>query len=134
MTPTDADLPDPLRALEGIEPPDQWALLCLLAGHDVILDEDERRAALRRAELLLATGGDPRRPLELWGRAVTSLAEDLDGAAAREQLAAGLRELAPGTVGMTRVADALRRLEQEADLAWQCFAMALLAEALGSDE
>ena len=33
---------------------------------------------MRRAELLLAAGGDPRRELELDGRAVTSVADDLD--------------------------------------------------------
>jgi hypothetical protein len=124
----------PLQALEGVDPPDQWVLLCLLASHGVTLDEHERRAAVRRSELLLAAGGDPRRPLELWGRAVTALAEDLDSVSAREQLATGLRELNPAAAGMPRVADALRHLEQEVDLAWQCFAMAVLAEELGSDE
>jgi hypothetical protein len=134
MTTRDANLPDPLEALEGVDPPDQWVLLCLLAGRDVTLDEQECRAALRRSELLLAAGGDPRRPLELWGRAVTALAEDLDSVSAREQLATGLRELNPAAVEMPSVADALRHLEQEGDLAWQCFAMALLADELGSEE
>ena len=65
-------------------------LLCFLAGRDVALDAHELGAALRRSELLLAAGGDPRRPLELHGRAVTALAEDLDEPERRAQLAAGL--------------------------------------------
>ncbi len=125
---------NPLETLEGVDPPDQWVLLCLLASHDVTLDEQERRAAIRRSELLLAAGGDPRRPLELWGRAVTALAEDLGTASAREQLASGLRTLGPAAAEFGRVASALQLLVQDADLAWQCYVMALLAEALGSDE
>ena len=65
-------------------------LLCFLAGRDVELEETELHAAIRRAELLLAAGGDPRRPLELYGRAVTALAADLDDPVSREQLAVGL--------------------------------------------
>ena len=44
--------------------------LAWLAGQDVELDPDEVKATLRRAELLLAAGGDPHRELELDGRAV----------------------------------------------------------------
>ena len=70
-----------VRAAERKAPEEQWVLLCFIAGQSVELDEAERNAALRRAELLLAAGGDPRRPLELYGRAVTALADDLDDAA-----------------------------------------------------
>jgi len=52
---------------------------CLLAGRGVTFDEHELHAALCRSELLLAAGGDPRRRLELFGRAVTALAEELAG-------------------------------------------------------
>ena len=62
----------------------------------------ELHAALRRAELLLAAGGDPRRPLELYGRAVTALAEDLDDPPLRAELAAGLEALAARDRGAAR--------------------------------
>ena len=52
--------------------------LAWLAGQDVELDPDEVKATVRRAELLLAAGGDPHRELELDGRAVTAVADDLD--------------------------------------------------------
>lgn len=134
MTDPEANLRESIRATEGADPPEQWVILCLLAGRTVTLDEHERKAALRRSELLLAAGGDPRRPLELWGRAVTALAEDLDGSAARAQLAAGLVMLTPSVEGLCGAADALHLLEHEGDLAWQCFAMALLAEELSGEE
>ncbi len=134
MTTPAVNLRDLIRATERAEPPEQWALLCFLAGRNVTLDEHERDAALRRSELLLAAGGDPRRPLELYGRAVTALAEDLDDPAARAQLAAGLDTLTPAIEGLRGAAEALRLLGRDGDLAWQCYAMALLAEELGGEE
>ena len=123
-----------IRAAERADPREQWTLLCFLAGRGVDLDEHELHAALRRAELLLAAGGDPHRPLELYGRAVTALAEDLDDPTLRAQLAAGLEALVPETVGLRGAGEALRLLGRDGDLAWQCFAMALLAEELAGDE
>ena len=134
MTTPAVNLRDLIRATERAEPPEQWALLCFRAGRNVTLDEHERAAAVRRSELLLAAGGDPRRPLELYGRAVTALAEDLDDPAARAQLAAGLDTLTPAIEGLRGAAEALRLLGRDGDLAWQCYAMALLAEELGGEE
>jgi hypothetical protein len=107
--------------------------LAFLAGGGVELDEDELRAAIRRSELLLATGGDPRRELELDGRAVTALAADLDAPAHRDELLAGLERLHGETEGLPAVEAALTRLRQEPGLAWRCYACALLAEALAGD-
>lgn len=125
---------DWIRASERADPHEQWALLCFLAGRGVSFDEQELKAALRRSELLLATGGDPRRPLELYGRAVTALAEDLDDPMARAQLAAGLDALTVEIEGLRGAAEALRVLGRDGDLAWQCYAMALLAEELAGEE
>ena len=123
-----------VRAAERAEPHEQWALLCFLAGRSVQIDAQELNAALRRAELLLAAGGDPHRPLELYGRAVTALAEDLDDPPARAQLAAGLLALNPAVDGLRGATEALGLLSRDADLAWQCFSMALLAEELAGEE
>ena len=122
--------------LEQLEPqPSDSLLLGLawLAGQEVELDPDERHATLRRAELLLAAGGDPRRELELDGRAVTAVADDLDDAASRAALTHRLEQLAREATGLPSVREALARLRAEPDLAWQCFAYALLAEALAGD-
>jgi len=123
---------DVLGRLDRAEPEEQWAALCFLAGRAVSLDPDELNAALRRAELLLATGGDPRRELELYGRATGAVAGDIDSGERRGQLAAGLAALEPEVEGLRGVSEALRLLLADADLAWQCYGAALLAEELGS--
>jgi hypothetical protein len=127
-------LRDWVRSTEHAPPEEQWVLLCFLAGRSVTLDEGELHAALRRSELLLATGGDPRRPLELYGRAVTALAEDLDGPRPRAALASGLEALQPEIDGLRGATEALRLLARDRDLAWQCYAMSLLAEHLADEE
>jgi hypothetical protein len=119
-----------IRASERSEPEEQWVVLCFLAGRQVEIDPDERNAAVRRAELLLASGGDPRRSLALFGRAVTAVAEDLDSPAARRRLADGLTALEPDVAGLRGASEALRLLRGDADLAWQAFAMSILADEL----
>ena len=106
------------------------ASLAYLAGTAVELEMDELHAALRRAELLLASGGNPRRELEPDGRAVSALADDLDGAAPRAQLRSSLERLAADADGLPGVAAALAGLLADDDLAWRTFACARLAEAL----
>ena len=123
-----------IRSLEQADPEERWQLLCFLAGRDVELDPEETNGALRRAELLLASGGDPRRQLDLYGRAVTAVARDLDTTERRRQLAAGLEALERETGELADASQALKLLLADADLAWQCFAAALLAEELGSDD
>jgi hypothetical protein len=90
------------------------------------------KAATRRAELLLATGGDPRRELDLDGRAVAAIAEDLDEPDARDRS----RTRSPGSPPTRRVGGGERRAGAAAaqpDLAWRSYAGALLAEAIGED-
>jgi len=99
----------------------------------VELDEEEVRATVRRAELLLATGGDPRRELELDDRAVSAVAADLDGEGARTQLEDALARLTADSEGLAAVSGGLARLRSQPDLAWQCFAYALLADAIAED-
>jgi hypothetical protein len=125
---------DWIRATEHAESHEQWALLCFLAGRSVAIEENELNAALRRSELLLAAGGDPHRPLELYGRAVSALARDLDDPSLRARLSTGLAELEPEVAGLRGATEALRLLGRDGDLAWQCYAMALLAEELAGEE
>jgi hypothetical protein len=132
---------DPLRkALLGIEGlleagerTEALSALAYVAGRRVELDVDALAAARRRAMLLLATGGDPHRALELDSRAVTALASDLDGPAERASLAEGFAELRGESEGLARVIAALELLAGDADLGWRAFACALLAEELGGE-
>lgn len=119
-----------LRRVEVAEPEERRILLCFLAGRSVTLDASDVKAALRRAELLLAAGGDPRRPLELHGRAVSALAEDLGEPARRTELCAGLASLDVDSESFPCTAETLATLRGDEDLSWLYFAMALLAEAL----
>jgi len=138
---------DWIRAAERAEPQEQWALLCFIAGREVALDERDLQAELGRAEcggiaarsgaeddeIKVVGGADGHR--EGWyGRAVTALALDLGSPTARDALAAGLSALAPEVEGLRGASEALRLLEADHDLAWQCFAMALLADALADED
>ena len=112
--------------------------LAWLAGRGVEHDPGELKAALRRAELLLAAGGDPRRELEPDGRAVSSLAEDLGTPEARDALEDGLQTLAAEAAiegeRMASVASALAQLRAQPDLAWRCYACAVLAEEMAGED
>jgi hypothetical protein len=124
---------DWVRSLERADPTEQWTMLCFLAGRSVAIDDDERNAAIRRAELLLAAGGDPHRPLDPFGRAATALADDLDAPERRAELRAGLWALRDQVAGLRGAREALQLLLSDDDLAWQTFATALLAEALAEE-
>jgi hypothetical protein len=124
------------QLLEQLEAAPADALLpalAWLAGQEVELDPGERHATLRRAELLLAAGGDPRRELELDGRAVTAVAADLDAPAARVALLRGLERLAGEAGGLPSIGAALDELRADPDLAWRSYAYTLLAEAITED-
>jgi hypothetical protein len=94
-----------------------------LAGRGVELDPDELRGALRRALLLLAAGGDPRREPEPDGRAATALAAELDRPERRAQLEKALAALR----------DSAESLLADPDLAWRTLACSLLAEDLAGE-
>lgn len=119
--------------LAGMDVEGRWVSLAFVAGRAVELDEDELAAALRRALLLRAAGGDPRRDVELNETAVTRLAEELDSPARREQLQVGIASVRE--LGNTRppVADAIVELLSSPELSWRCFAAARLAAELADD-
>jgi len=112
---------------EGAEP---TAALAWVAMQSVELDPGELSAARRRALLLLASGGDPRRDLEPDSRAVASLADDLDAPERRAGLEAAIAALRSEAEGLPTAASALDRLAADGELAWRWAACALLAEEL----
>ncbi len=121
---------DWVRSVERAEPTEQWVMLCFFAGRDVPVDDDELNGAIRRAELLLAAGGDPRRTLDPFGRAAESLADDLDAPDRRALLRAGLEALRADAAGLRGARESLALLLSDPDLAWRAYATSLLAEAL----
>ena len=124
---------DWVRALERAAPAEQWTMLCFFAGREVPVDDEELNAAVRRAELLLAAGGDPRRELDPFGRAATALADDLDAPERRAALHHALRGLVDEVAGLRGARESLSLLLGDPDLAWQAYATALLAEALADE-
>ena len=124
---------DWVRSVERAEPAEQWTMLCFFAGRQVTIGDDELNSAVRRSELLLAAGGDPRRRLDPFGRAATALADDLDTAERRAQLLSGLEALLPEVEGLRGAREALLLLLTDHDLAWKAYATSLLAEALAEE-
>jgi hypothetical protein len=132
---------DWLRGLEhslaadstGERLPEVVVVLASVAGAAVEIDPDDRRGATRRALLLLAAGGDPSRGLDLNGRAVSTLADELDDPVHRAAFDRGLAALVRDAVGLKHVSEALHELEAAPDLAWRAFACALLADALAEE-
>ena len=82
------------------------------------MTDDERHAAVRRALLVHAAGGDPHRDPALDDPGVLALARDLDTTERREAL-----------IGALPMA-----LRADPDRAWRAYACALLADELAEDE
>jgi hypothetical protein len=112
---------------EGGEP---TAALAWVAMQSVKLDPAELAAARRRALLLLASSGDPRRDLDPDSRAVASLAADLDRPERRAALDESIAALRAQAEGLPAVASSLDALEADGGLAWTWAACGLLAEEL----
>ena len=105
-------------------------VLASVAGASVVIADAERRAATRRALLLLAAGGDPARGLDLHGRAVSALADDLRDVDRQLALEAGVRNLRTLASGLPHVSEAVHALADAPEVAWRAFACSLLAEEL----
>jgi hypothetical protein len=103
-----------------------------VAGRDVPLAPDDAHAAGRRALLVLASGGDPSRGLDLQGPAVERLADELDAPERRAALQAGLEELRADAAGFPYVSEAVKALVDAPDTAWRAYAAAVLAEQLAT--
>ena len=106
-------------------------VLASIAGANVDIDPDEVHGAARRAVFLLAAGGDPERGLDLDGRAVTALAEELRTVDRQLALESGLHELRLQAQGLPHASEALHGLIHAPEVAWRAYAAGLLAEELG---
>ena len=130
-------LPELELSLAESEDPNALAttlvVLAAVAGDNVPLDEDEVHGACRRALLLLTAGGDPERGLDLNGRAVSALAEELRTVDRQLALEQGIADLRAQAKGLPHVSEAVHALADAPDVAWRAFACSLLAEELGED-
>ena len=115
--------------LQTQEDEPQLPVLAYAAGMEIELG-DEAPGAIRRAMLLLATGGDPLRALELDGRGIAALAADLDAPGRHAALAEGLVALREEAAGLPNVVRSIDRLLAEPELAWRAFAAGVLVDSL----
>jgi hypothetical protein len=99
-----------------------------LVREQVRFDEQELKAARRRAMFVLAAGGDPHRELETGAVAAERLADELDTPERRRELDAALEAL--DTSGLPRVAEAVETLRADPETAWRTLALALLADEI----
>lgn len=109
-------------------------VLAAVAGENVAVDEDEVHGACRRAVFLLASGGDPERGLDLNGRAVTAVADELRTVDRQLALEQGIADLQVQAKGLPHISEAVHALADAPDVAWRAFACSLLAEELGAAE
>lgn len=108
--------------------------LAFAAGREISVPDAELQGAVRRALFVLAAGGDPARGLDLSGRAVETLADDLDRPLRRKNLSAGLEGLRAAAGGRSAVTAVLETLRGDGDLAWRAFSAALMLDALAQDD
>jgi hypothetical protein len=109
-------------------------VLATVGGRDVHVDPDEAYGAARRALLLLSAGGDPDRGLDLHGRAVAAIADDLRSVDRQIALEDGLRQLRIEAQGLPHVSEALNGLIDAPDVAWRAYAAGLLAQQLAAGQ
>lgn len=126
-------LEDLERGLAGGAAQDPEAVLALIAGRDVELEPDEVRGAQRRGVQLLAAGGDPQRGLDVDGRAVVAVAQDLDSSERRQVLSAGLERLREAAHGLPEVLTRIDGMAADPGAAWRWFALTVLAEELSPE-
>jgi hypothetical protein len=105
--------------------------LAWLVSESVPIEEDELKAARRRAMFVLAAGGDPHRELDLNSVAAERLAGELDEPERRQALERALAKLE--TAGLPNVSAGVSTLLAEPDLAWRSFGLALLADELADE-
>jgi hypothetical protein len=124
-----------LEALEaaGYEPRSGELLVALvwLVLGELPIADDELNATRRRAMFILAAGGDPHRDLDLNTVAAERLAGELDSPERRQALHDALGALE--AEGLPAVQDGLSALQADAELAWRCLGLALLADELADE-
>ena len=118
----------------GLAAEELASVLVWLVLEAVPVDAAELKAAVRRAMLILAAGGDPHRELGLGDVAVERLAAELYRPDRRAALTAALGGLADEAAGLSTAAAMLATLREDPDLAWRTYALALLADELADDE
>jgi hypothetical protein len=129
----DADVAALLERLETGELGDPLPVLAYVAGQRIELPGSALNQARRRALLVLASGGDPHRELDVDTPAVKTLAAELHSDDRRARLGTAIDELALAARELPRTREAALFLAADVDFAWRLYALALIAEELADD-
>ena len=113
---------------------DAAAAVAFAATLSLPLDEAALAGPVRRALLLLAAGGDPHRSLNVDGRAVRALADDLEALVGDDELAAAFDSVHARARGLPRIEAAAADLAADPGRARGAVALALLGAELAGDE
>lgn len=122
-----------LDLFESLGDDERKAAIAFAAGRDVDIDVQELNEALRRAVVVRAVGGDPRREPEPEEDAVARLADELATPERTEQLQAGLAGVGESAEGRPAIVQAVSELAADPPLAWRTFCAALLADEIGGE-
>ncbi|MDX6451347.1 MAG: hypothetical protein QOH16_1396 [Gaiellaceae bacterium] len=123
-------LDDLLTRVDTGELGDPLPVLAYIAGQSVEIDDEDLNGGRRRALLLVASGGDPHRDLDVDDRAVKALAADLYTDERRAQLGHSIDALVLRVRERPVAREAALFLAADVDLAWRLFSLSLLAEEL----
>ena len=129
------DLRAALEHVEASGPSEADAAAAVAFGVSLSLPLDEAALAgpVRRALLLLATGGDPHRALDVDGRAVRALADELEALVGDDELAAAFGFVHARARGLPRIEAAAAGLAADPGRARSAVALALLGAELADD-
>lgn len=129
------DLRAALEHLEASGPSeaDAAAAVAFAASLSLHLDEAALAGPVRRALLLLAAGGDPHRALEVDGRAVRALADELQALVGDDELATAFASVHARARGLPRIEAAAAVLAADSKRARSALALALLGTELADD-
>jgi hypothetical protein len=109
---------------------DAAAAAAFAASLSLGLDEAALAGPLRRALLLLAAGGDPHRALDVDGRAVRALTDELEDLVGDDELAAAFASVHTRARGLPRIEAAAGDLAADPRRARGAVALALLGAEL----
>ena len=123
-----------IAAVDSDERGEALIALAMAAGQEIPVPDDEVRGAVRRALFVLAAGGDPSRGLALDGRAVETMADDLDTPFRRKALLAGIEELRAQAGERRAIVEVLDALRDDDTLAWRAYSAARMVEAITEDQ
>jgi hypothetical protein len=110
------------------------APVALWVARHASFDAQALHAALRRAQLVLAAGGDPHRDLSPDDVAVARLAEELDSPTCRLEVERQLGRLEEAAADLPAVSGAVAVLRADRDRAWRWVALAVLADELVEED